>query len=79
MSEFSKAFVNNEFKIKVASIVILRHHGKNDEAKQLLQSVSKMCDLDFRGKLHRILAKHHYKETLTLTPEVKRFLKTVKL
>ncbi len=76
---FSKAFVNNEFKIKVASIVILRHHGKNDEAKRLFQSVMKMCDFGFRGKLCKILARHHYKEALTITPDAKRFLETVTL
>lgn len=79
MDEFSKAFVTNEFRITIASIVILQHYGKNDEAKQLFQSVNEMCNLNFKGRLHGILAKHHYNESLKLTPEVKEFLKTLKL
>lgn len=78
-NEFSKAFVNNEFRINIASIVILLHYGKNDEAKQLLQSVIGMCDSNYTGRLHRMLIKHHYNESLKLTPEVKEFLKDVKV
>lgn len=76
--EFAKAFVNNEFRITVASIVILLHYGKKDEAKQLFESAIEMCGLNYTGRLHGILNKHHYKESLKLTPEVKEFLKNVK-
>lgn len=77
-NEFSKAFVNNEFRITIASIVILLHYGKNDEAKQLFQSVIEMCNPNFTGRLHKKLMKHHYNESLKLTPEVNEFLKDVK-
>lgn len=73
--EFSKSFLHQEFKCKVAQIVIFSHYGKYAEAKAALEAALEMCRPNFRGNLYGLLQKHRYTEVLPFTPEVARFLK----
>lgn len=73
--EFSKSFLHQEFKCKVAQIVIFSHYGKYAEAKAALEAALEMCRPNFRGNLYGLLQKHRYTEVLPFTPEVVRFLK----
>ena len=78
-NNFSKSFVNSEFKVAIASFVILMHHGELDEAKQFLEKAKDMCKPNYVGKLYNILARHKYYESLKITPEAIAFLKEIKL
>ena len=73
--EFSRAFVNSEFRLAVANIIISLHHGRTDEAKRSLAIAKEICEPHYRGKLHSILAKHKYYESLNATPESITFVK----
>ncbi len=77
-SDFSKAFINTEFKIAVANIVIALHYERYDEAKKFLERAKGICNPNYVGKLYDILARHKHKETLTTTPESILFLKQLK-
>ena len=78
-NDFSKSFVNSEFKIAIASIVVSMHHGELDEAKQFLEKAKDMCKPNYVGKLYNILARHKYYESLNVTPEAIAFLQKFKL
>ena len=78
-SDFSKSFVNTEFKVTVANIVISMHHGRFDEAKQFYEKVKGICKPNYVGKLYNILARHKYHETLNTTPEAITFIQQIKL
>lgn len=77
--DFSKSFVNSEFKVAVAKIVILMQHEKIDEAKQFLDKAKKICQPDYVGKLKSTLAGHKYSESLNTTPESIAFIKSLNL
>ena len=78
MSDFSKAFINFEFKIAIANIVVALHYERRDEARQFLEKAREICKPNYVGKLYNILARHKHKETLTTTPESILFLKQLK-
>lgn len=78
-NEFSKAFVNSEFRRAIVRIVIALHHNKKDIAKEAYKQAVAIYSPNYVGKLHNILARHKYKETLKITPEVKEFLKRIRL
>ena len=78
-SDFSKALVNTEFKIAIVNIVISLHHGRLDEAKQFLEKARGICNPNYVGKLHSILAKHNYNESIRTTPEAIAFIQQLKL
>ena len=78
-NEFSKSFINTEFKLAVAGIVIAMYYGKMDEAKKLHQTAQQICKPNYIGKLYEILAYHRYTETLKTTPESMAFLRKLKL
>ena len=78
-SDFSKSFVNTEFKVTVANIVISMHHGRFDEAKQFYEKAKSICKPNYVGKLYNILARHKYHETLNTTPEAITFIQQIKL
>ena len=78
-SDFSKSFVNTEFKVAIAKIVISMHHGRFDEAKQFFEKAKDICKPNHVGKLYNILARHKYHETLNTTPEAITFVKQLKL
>lgn len=75
--EISKAFVNNEFRLAVVNIVISRYHEKNDEAKQAIETATRICQPDYIGKIHDVLARHRYHESLKTTPEAIDFLRHI--
>ena len=77
-SDFSKAFINTEFKIAVANIVVALHYERRDEARQFLEKAREICNPNYVGKLYDILARHKYNETLITTPESILFLKQLK-
>ena len=77
--EFSRAFVNSEFRLAVANIIISLHHGRTDEAKRSLAIAKEICEPHYRGKLHSILAKHKYYESLNATPESITFVKSIQI
>ena len=78
-SDFSKSFVNTEFKVAIANIVISMHHGRFDEAKQFLEKARGICKPKYVGKLNNILARHKYNESLNTTPEAIAFIQQLKL
>ncbi len=78
-SDFSKSFVKAEFKVAVAKIVILMHHGRFTEAKQFLEKAKGICKPNYVGKLYNILDGHRYYESRNTTPEATAFIKHLKL
>jgi len=79
LNEFAMAKLNNEFRRAVIRIVILLHYNQLDEAKEMYKQVKAMCVPNYIGKLYNIYARHKYKETLKLTPETKRFIRSLNL
>ena len=77
--DFSKSFVNSEFKVAVTRIVICKQYGKIDEAKQFLEKAKKICQPDYVGKLKSILQRHKYSESLNTTSESISFIMNLKL
>ena len=77
--DYSKAFINNEFKSAVADVVISLYHGNIDEAKQSLNIALKICKPDYIGKLFNILKRHNYRESLNATEESISFIKSLKI
>ena len=78
-SDFSKSFVNAEFKIAIVNIVISLHHGRLDEAKRYLEKARGICKPNYVGKLYTILTRHNYNESLSTTPEAITFMQRLKL
>lgn len=77
--DFSKSFINSEFKVAVTNIVICVHYGRIDEAKQFLERAKEICRPNYVGKLFNILARHNYKESLKATSESIAFVRRLKL
>lgn len=73
--EFSKALVNNQFRLAVAHAVISLHYGKTEEAQQSLETAKKIIQPDYAGPLAPLLARHRYRETLKITREAKAFIR----
>ena len=78
-NNFSKSFVNAEFKVAIAKIVISMHHGRFDEAKQFFEKAKDICKPNHVGKLYNILTRHKYYESLNTTPEAIAFIQQLKL
>ena len=78
-NEFSKAFVNAEFKYIIANVVIMMHRGNIAEAKRFHEKAKEMCKPNYVGKLHSILLKHRYYESLNVTPEAIAFMQQLRL
>ena len=79
MDEFSKGFINNEFKLAVCSIVISLHYGENENAKKQLEIAKEISKPNHLGRLHTILSRHKYSESPDTTPESLAFIKNVKI
>ena len=73
------ASVNSEFRRALAQIVIALHHNQIDIVKSAYKQATTIYSPSYVGKLHNILARHNYKETLKITPEAKMFLSGLKL
>ncbi len=78
-NDFSKSFVNSEFKISVVYIVVLMYRGQIDEAKEYLENARKISNPNYVGKLYNILARHKYQEAFKATPEALAFIKQLKI
>ncbi len=78
-NDFSKAFINSEFKYIVANIVIFLHAGKTEEAKQYHEKAVELCKPNYVGRLYDLLLKNHYRDALKATPESIAFVKQLKL
>lgn len=77
--EFSKGFINSEFRRMITQIVIALHHNKKAVAKEAYKQATAIYSPSYVGKIHNILARHNYMETLKITPESKRFLSELKI
>ncbi len=79
IDDFEKAFINNEFRIAVAEIVIYSYKGITDKAAAALDRALRLSNPNFVSRIQGILDKHRVKDRLKNTPECAAFLKTVKL
>jgi len=79
MNGFSKSFVNNEFRLAVANVVVFLHESKIENAKEQLEIAKEICRPNYVGKLYNILARHKYYESLNTTPESIAFIKKLKI
>ena len=77
--DFEKAFINNEFRIAVAEIVINSYKGITDKAATALERALRLSNPNIVSRIQGILDKHRVKDRLKNTPECAVFLKTVKL
>lgn len=77
--EFSKGFINSEFRMAVIQIIIALHHNDKTAAKEAYKQATTIYSPSYVGKLQHILARHKYTETLKITPEVKKYLQKLKL
>ena len=77
--DFEKAFINNEFRIAVAEIVINSYKGITDKAATALERALRLSNPNIVSRIQGILDKHRVKDRLKNTPECAAFLKTVKL
>lgn len=72
--EFSKGFINSEFKIAIIQLIISLHHNDKSSAQEAYRKATAIYSPSYIGKLHHIFSRHKYTETLKITPEVKKFL-----
>ena len=79
IDDFEKAFVNNEFRIAVAEIVIFSWKGMHNEVAVAYEKAIRLSSPNVVSRIQGILDKHKVKDTLKNTPECNAFLKTVKL
>ena len=77
--DFEKAFINNEFRIAVAEIVIFAHKGMPDKAAKALERALRLSDPNIVSRIQGILDKYRVKDSLKNTPECAAFLKKIKL
>jgi hypothetical protein len=77
--DFSKSFINSEFRLAVANIVIALHHGNVNEARSSLEMAKRITRFDYVGRLRQLLARHRYEEALDTTPEALAFINTIKI
>lgn len=79
IDDFEKAFINNEYRIAVAEIVIYSCKGITDKAEAALERALRLSNPNIVSRIQGILDKHRVKDALKNTPECVAFLKTVKL
>ena len=75
--DFSKSFIENEFRSAIATLVIALHHGDMVEAKEALYKAREISKPNYLGKLYNILARHNYKESFKTTREAEDFIKNI--
>lgn len=78
-SDFDKSFLNHQFCLAVASLVISLHHGDAESAKQAYQEAKALADGNQTSRQEKLLKPKGIEDTLRITPECRRFLKRVKL
>ncbi|MCR5781775.1 MAG: hypothetical protein K6G90_03455 [Clostridia bacterium] len=75
--DIQKSFINNEFRLCVARIVIFRHKEMTEEARRSYEKALMLCGPDAVSRMKDILDKHGAEDVLTVTPECSAFLKSV--
>ena len=75
--DFSKSFIENEFRLAIATLVIALHHGDMVEAKEALYKAREISKPNYLGKLYNILDRHNYKESFKTTREAEDFIKNI--
>ena len=76
IDDFQKAFVNNEFRLYVAKMIILLHYGKSAEAREAYENAIKLSKPGFVSRIQNVLDRHNVKDVLQNTPECRSFLKS---
>ena len=79
IDDFEKAFINNEFRIAVAEIVIFAHKGMTDKAAAALERARRLSNPNVVSRIQGILDKNRVKDSLKNTSKCAAFLKTIKL
>ena len=77
--DFSKSFIENEFRLAIANLVIALHHGNTAEAKEALDKAKEISKPTYLGKLYNILDRHNYRESFKTTREAEDFIKNIKI
>ena len=77
--DFYKSFIENEFRLAIANLVIALHYGNKAEAKEALDKAREISKPNYSGKLYNLLARHNYKESFETTREAKNFIKNIKI
>ena len=77
--DFSKSFIENEFRLAIANLVIALHHGNMAEAKEALDKAKEISKPNYLGKLYNILDRHNYRESFKTTREAEDFIKNIKI
>ena len=77
--DFSKSFIENEFRLAIANLVIALHHGNTVEAKEALDKAKEISKPNYLGKLYNILDRHNYRESFKTTREAEDFIKNIKI
>ena len=75
--EFTKALLNNQFKMTVAEIIIMLHHGRKNQAVDLYNKAVEMTDSEYKGALAGVLKKHKASESLDITEQAFEYLKSI--
>ena len=79
IDDFEKAFINNEFRLAVAEIVIFSHKEMKEKAAESYKKALELSKPNMISRIQGVLDKHNVKDTLKNTPECAAFLKTVRL
>ena len=79
IDDFEKAFINNEFRLAVAEIVIFSHKGMIDKAAASYEKAIHLSMPNIISRIQDVLDKHGVKDTLRITPECKAFLKRIRV
>lgn len=79
IDDFEKAFINNEFRLAVAEIVIFSHKQMREKATASYKKAIELCKPNFVSRIQSVLDKHNVKDILRNTPECRAFLKTVRV
>ena len=77
IGDFEKAFINNEFRLAVAEIVIFSHKGMKDKAAGSYERAIKLSKPNVISRAQGVLDKHNVKDTLKNTSECAAFLKNI--
>lgn len=79
IDDFEKDFINNEFRIAVAEIVIFSYKGLADKAAAAYEKAIKMSKTNIVSRIQCVLDKHNVKDALKISSECKVFLKNAKV
>ncbi|MBR5380432.1 MAG: hypothetical protein IK140_07850 [Clostridia bacterium] len=79
VDDFTKGFVNTEYRLSIAEIVICRHHKLMAKAKEAYLNAVRLSKPGALSRIQNILSHHQYNDTLQSTPESAQFLKHVSI